>query len=61
MSKDGDFKITDSQTIFKELNTSRKGLTSEEKALLHGRIYKLMQKGEFMNEDLADEVRALLE
>jgi hypothetical protein len=27
---------------------------------LHGRIYKLMQKGEFMNEDLADEVRALL-
>jgi threonine synthase len=37
-----------------------KELTTEEKALLHGRIYKLMQKGEFMNEDLADEVRALL-
>jgi threonine synthase len=37
-----------------------KELTSDEKALLHGRIYKLMQKGEFMNEDLADEVRALL-
>lgn len=37
-----------------------KELTPDEKALLHGRIYKLMQKGEFMNEDLADEVRALL-
>jgi threonine synthase len=37
-----------------------KELTSDEKALLQGRIYKLMQKGEFMNEDLADEVRALL-
>src|SRR3972149_6285072 len=37
-----------------------KELTSDEKALLHGRIYKLMQQGQFMNEDLADEVRALL-
>jgi threonine synthase len=37
-----------------------KELTPDEKALLQGRIYKLMQKGEFMNEDLADEVRALL-
>ena len=37
-----------------------KELTADEKALLHGRIYKLMQKGEFMDDDLADEVRALL-
>lgn len=37
-----------------------KELTPDEKALLQGRIYKLMQKGEFLNEDLADEVRALL-
>jgi threonine synthase len=37
-----------------------KELTTSEKSLLQGRIYKLMQKGEFMNEDLADEVRALL-
>lgn len=37
-----------------------KELTSEEKARLQGRIHALMQKGEFMGDDLADEVRALL-
>jgi threonine synthase len=37
-----------------------KELTAEEKARLQGRIHALMQKGEFMGDDLADEVRALL-
>ena len=37
-----------------------KELTSEEKSRLQGRIHSLMQKGEFMNDDLMDEVRALL-
>lgn len=37
-----------------------KELTSEEKSRLQGRIHMLMQKGEFMNDDLADEVRSLL-
>lgn len=37
-----------------------KELTSAEKTRLQGRIHMLMQKGEFLNDDLADEVRALL-
>jgi threonine synthase len=37
-----------------------KELTTEEKARLQGRIHALMQKGEFMGDDLADEVKALL-
>jgi len=37
-----------------------KELTSQEKSRLQGRIHSLMQKGEFMNDDLADEVRVLL-
>lgn len=37
-----------------------KELTKEEKASLQGRIHTLMQKGEFMNDDLLDEVTALL-
>ena len=37
-----------------------KELTNEEKARLQGRIHTLMQKGEFMNDDLLDEVTALL-
>lgn len=36
-----------------------KDLTPEEKRRLHGRIHGLMQKGEFMNDDLLDGVRAL--
>jgi threonine synthase len=37
-----------------------KELTSAEKERLQGRIKKLMQKGDFMSDDLSDEVRALL-
>jgi len=37
-----------------------KELTPQEEVRLKGRIHKLMQKGEFMNDELADEVRALL-
>jgi threonine synthase len=37
-----------------------KELTQEEKARLQGRIHTLMQKGEFLNDDLLDEVTALL-
>jgi threonine synthase len=37
-----------------------KELTSEEKTRLQGRIHSLMQKGEFMGDDLSDEVKALL-
>ncbi|MBN2148916.1 MAG: pyridoxal-phosphate dependent enzyme [Anaerolineales bacterium] len=37
-----------------------KELTNDEKARLQGRIHTLMQKGEFMNDDLLDEVTALL-
>jgi threonine synthase len=37
-----------------------KELTSAEKERLQGRIQKLMQKGDFMSDDLSDEVRALL-
>ncbi|MFN2194504.1 MAG: pyridoxal-phosphate dependent enzyme [Anaerolineales bacterium] len=37
-----------------------KELTSEEKRRLEGRIHALMQKGEFMNDELLDEVRALV-
>lgn len=37
-----------------------KELTPHEKERLRGRIHSLMQKGEFMNDELADEIRALL-
>jgi threonine synthase len=37
-----------------------KELTQAEKARLKGHIQKLMQKGDFMSDDLSDEVRALL-
>jgi threonine synthase len=37
-----------------------KELTAEEKSRLQGRIHSLMQKGEFLNDDLLDEVTALL-
>ena len=37
-----------------------KELTAEEKNRLEGRIHTLMQKGEFMNDELLDEVRALV-
>jgi threonine synthase len=38
-----------------------KELTSQEKQRLHGRIHSLMQKGEFLNEQLAEEVQSLLQ
>lgn len=38
-----------------------KELTTDEKQRLEGRIHSLMLKGEFMNDDLMEEVRALLE
>jgi threonine synthase len=37
-----------------------KELTGDEKSRLRGRIHALMQKGSFMNDELVDEVRALL-
>lgn len=37
-----------------------KELTSQEKERLRGQIHALMQKGEFMSDELADEVRALV-
>jgi threonine synthase len=37
-----------------------KDLTSQEKKRLEGRIYSLKQKGEFMNDELFDEIRILL-
>lgn len=37
-----------------------KDLTREEKLRLQGRIHSLMQKGEFMNDEFMDEVRALI-
>lgn len=37
-----------------------KDLTAQEKNRLNGQVHSLMQKGEFMNDDLADEVRALV-
>ena len=37
-----------------------KELTPEEKKRLNGHIHKLMQKGEFMNDELLDEVRSLV-
>lgn len=37
-----------------------KELTQAEKERLHGHIQKLMQKGDFLSDELADEVRALL-
>jgi threonine synthase len=38
-----------------------KELTSEEKHRLQGRIHSLMQKGEFLNDELAEEVHTLLQ
>ncbi len=37
-----------------------KDLTQEERERLNGHIHSLMQKGEFMNDELLDEVRALV-
>jgi threonine synthase len=37
-----------------------KELTPDEKKRLNGHIHRLMQKGEFMNDELLDEVRALV-
>jgi threonine synthase len=37
-----------------------KELTTEEKKLLNGHIQTLMQKGDFMSDDLMDEIRSLL-
>jgi threonine synthase len=37
-----------------------KELTREENDRLRGQIHSLMQKGEFMNDELLDEVRYLL-
>ncbi len=37
-----------------------KELTSAEKERLRGHVQSLMQKGDFMSDDLADEVRSLL-
>jgi threonine synthase len=37
-----------------------KELTKDEKIRLHGRIHSLMHKGEFLNDDLTDEVAAIL-
>jgi threonine synthase len=37
-----------------------KDLTPQEKKRLEGRIYSLKQKGEFMNDELVDEIRILL-
>lgn len=40
---------------------SAKELTPEEKSRLEGRIQSLMQKGDFLNDEFLDEVRALLD
>jgi hypothetical protein len=37
-----------------------KELTEDEKELLKGRTHSLMQKGEFLNDELLDEVDTLL-
>jgi threonine synthase len=37
-----------------------KELTEDEKERLKGRIHSLMQKGEFLNDELVDEVDTLL-
>ncbi len=37
-----------------------KALTAEEKKRLSGRIQSLMQKGEFMSDELLEEVQALI-
>lgn len=37
-----------------------KELTSDEKKLLEGRVKSLLQKGDFMNDQLEDEIRSLL-
>jgi threonine synthase len=36
-----------------------KDLTHEERKRLEGRIHALMQKGQFMNDDLLDEIKTL--
>jgi threonine synthase len=52
----------DSQTTdIPVIVVTAKELTFEEKNRLKGRIHSLMQKGEFMGDDLADEVKALLD
>jgi threonine synthase len=38
-----------------------KELTSEEKKRLKGQIQSLMQKGEFLTDDLVDEVRSIIQ
>jgi threonine synthase len=40
--------------------STAKELTAEEKARLQGQIQALMQKGDFMNDEFLDEVRALI-
>jgi threonine synthase len=51
----------DSQTAdIPVIVVTAKELTSDEKNRLKGRVHTLMQKGEFMGDDLADEVKALL-
>jgi len=51
----------DSQTAeIPVIVVTAKELTADEKTRLKGRIHSLMQKGEFMGDDLADEVKSLL-
>jgi len=51
----------DSQTAeIPVIVVTAKELTPDEKTRLKGRIHSLMQKGEFMGDDLADEVKSLL-
>jgi threonine synthase len=51
----------DSQTAeIPVIVVTAKELTPDEKSRLKGRVHSLMQKGEFMGDDLADEVKALL-
>ena len=38
-----------------------KELTTQEKHRLHGRIHKLLQKGDFLSDDIQNEVRSLLD
>jgi threonine synthase len=52
----------DSQTAaIPVIVVTAKELTPYEKQRLKGQIYALMQKGEFMNDELLDEVRALIQ
>lgn len=60
------FQVMDALQLKKETKDipiiviTAKELTPEEKKRLKGHIQTLMQKGDFMNDDLLDEVRALL-